>query len=185
MDAFELQHSLANLELRYQALLDTGKRYKAENAGLSLRLDQAKAEFLEYKSSNDFRLIELEERNKALERDVQALIGEKEDLRCQLSELAAEKSRLETDLIDTREIARLRLLQLHQVQDELESLSSHSSRQAEKLTWLRGQRESLINALRDGTDLLHNLSINHGKTVLSLLKQSNCSIGSASKKYVK
>ncbi|TVS07216.1 MAG: hypothetical protein EA413_01640, partial [Cyanobium sp. PLM2.Bin73] len=89
-----------------------------------------------------------------------------------------EKEGLAEELAYSREEAELCLLQLHQVQEELEryflksrDLENQLIRQAEKLHWLRGQRELLIRMARVQGRKLREFMAVDGRIVLPALKR--------------
>jgi hypothetical protein len=76
-------------------------------------------------------------------------------------------------LANSQEEAELCLLQLHQVQEELERYFLESCRQAEKLHWLRGQRELMIRMVRLQGRKLRGFMAMDGRIALPALKRQS------------
>jgi uncharacterized protein (DUF3084 family) len=164
MDSLAIQRSLTILEDRYRELREIGEKrfatFESESETLHGELRVAKEE----KEGLAGELRVVKEEKEGLAGELRVAKEEKEGL-------AGELRVVKRELANAQEEAELCLLQLHQVQEELEYYFLETRRQAEKLHWLRGQRELLIRMLRLQGRKLREFMVVDGRIVMPALKR--------------
>jgi len=153
-----LQRELSTIKEQRDGLQQELSSIKEQRDGLQRELSSIQ----EQRDGLQHELSSIQKQRDGLQRELSSIQEQRDGLQRELSSIQEQRDGLQHELQEAKEEAELLLLQLHQVQEELEHYFLHArdleqqlNKQSSKLSWLRSQREELIQALRSQHSLLH------------------------------
>lgn len=172
VDSLAIQRSLTILEDRYRELRETGeqrfKKYEEELSSITEQRDGLQHELSSITDQRD-----------GLQHELSVTSEQRDALQTELNATKDQRDGLQHDIQEAREEGELLLLQLHQVQEELEhnflmarDLGNQLDTQSRKLSWLRSQREELMQALRSQQSLVHRIAALNTRLAIFSRRQS-------------